>query len=186
MSWFFVDGVISLAGSIVNVWRTFQEGRQRELDRHHSLRLMEMQHRHDRLLLELRQKQTLNVDVPMPNREVVVVSNARKRASVRETARVLPPPAETDPRMQRLTAEAEALSEAGYDVVFEAIEDGFGVALPVAGNTLVVWYSPTFPSDPPLILIKTGDAIDSISYAEDAWSHDERAVTAVEAIAREM
>jgi len=187
MGWFFIEGVVSLAGSIVNVWRTFREERQREIDRRHSLQLMEMQHRHDLLLLELRQKQTSYIDVPVVKQEVTVVPETRRRRPVRfETAHVLPPSAETDSRMQRLTVEAEALSNAGYDVVFEAVEDGFGVALPVADSTLVVWYSPTFPSDPPLILIKTGDTIDRISYADDAWSPDERAVTAVAAIAREM
>jgi hypothetical protein len=145
-----------------------------------------MQHRHDLLLLELRQKRMSHIDVQGVKREVMIAPEERKRLPVRESARVLPLPPETDPRMQRLTAEAEALSDAGYEVLFEAVEDGFGVALPVADATLVVWYSSTFPSDPPLILIKTGDAIDRISYADDAWSPDERAVTAVQAIARDM
>jgi hypothetical protein len=187
MGWFFIEGMVSLAGSIVDIWRTFREGRQSEIAHRHALRLMEMQHRHDLLLLELRQKQTSYIDVPVMSREFGVVPETRKRLSVRgQTAHVLPPPPETDLRMQRLTIEAEALSDAGYDVVFEAVEDGFGVALPVAGSTLVVWYGPTFPSDPPLILIKTGNAIDRISFADDAWSPDERAVTAVAAIARNM
>lgn len=76
--------------------------------------------------------------------------------------------------LERLAVEAELLSLMGFDVIFEPVGNGYGVALPVRNQKqiLVFWLSIQYPNQPPKVLLRTTHSIEQIEFEEGAWQDD--------------
>jgi hypothetical protein len=74
----------------------------------------------------------------------------------------------------RLEVDAKSLDQIGFDVLFETIGNGYGIALTKdewQSQAIVFWLSPEYPKQPPLVLVKKKSAIDRIEFDADAWSN---------------
>lgn len=76
-------------------------------------------------------------------------------------------------RENRLEEEARYLNAMGFDVIFEEVDHGYGLAIPLsAESALVLWISEHYPSSAPTVVIWEPPVIDSIEFSEGSWSED--------------
>src|SRR5215207_9670726 len=94
-----------LAGKIIDVWVVYSESKQKRLDREHQRELQRAQHKHERQLLKYKSK---------PNESALNIPDIDKDF------------------LNRLTMEAGLLSEMGFDVVYEPLDGGYGLALTIS------------------------------------------------------
>ena len=72
--------------------------------------------------------------------------------------------------MDRLTVEANLLSDMNFDIVYESVGDGYGLTLPIQRNKiLVVWLSNNYPNLAPSIYETDGIDICKIEFAPEVW-----------------
>lgn len=153
------SGVATLAGSIIDVWAVLEERRERHLDREHLLRLQKAQHVHDLLV----QRQSSNLAFESPR--ITHLS---------------------DTFLERLRIEAILLSRLGFDIVYEPIGKGYGLAVPVSDTAIVAfWLSTAYPDQAPDIYLKTQREIERIEFEENAWEESHSMAEIVSAMALE-
>lgn len=133
----------SLAGNIINIWTVYNTRKQKALDRVHQNTLQKSQHKHERMLHEARIRKADNK---------IYIPNINQRL------------------LERLNMEASALSSMNFDVLYESIADGYGVAFQISNNvTLAFWVSPLYPNQPPKVYIRTPTEVEKIEFAPDTW-----------------
>jgi len=75
----------------------------------------------------------------------------------------------------------------GFDVVYERIRDGYGLALIIEqGLTLAFWISPDYPAEAPQVFMYSADVIDRIDFVPGAWEEPHTIAEVVRAIILEM
>lgn len=153
-------GLTNLASSVIDIWLAFEQRKLGQLEREHRERLQRAQHEHELLLLRRRAEsaETKGQDV---------IAN--------------------DPLMARLNGEAVLLSQMGFEVVYEPIRDGYGLALIIDQDfTIAFWMSPDYPVMSPQVFIHSADVIDRIDFVPGAWEEDHSLAEVVSAITVEM
>lgn len=136
-----ISALASLAGAIISIFSRLEQSKQSGLDREAQRELQQAQHAHERALLDM-----------------------KRSASVATYSK------QGNPLFDRLWIEGNGLSNLGYEVVFEPVGDGYGLALLVdSETTLCVWVPPNYPSAVPRVLLKTSDNIDEIDFEDGAW-----------------
>jgi hypothetical protein len=85
--------------------------------------------------------------------------------------------------LNRLTMEAGLLSEMGFDVVYEPLDAGYGLALTISKDLTVAFLIPlSYPNQAPLVFIKTASNIEQIDFAPDTWQADHTIAEVVSAL----
>lgn len=147
-----VANITSLLSRIYDGWCFLQDNRQRELDRIHQRYILDAQHRHELALEELRSTVTLPstfISIPAEN-AFEVDTNSQL--------------------LHRLQYEAQKLSEMNYDVIYEGINENYGLALPIGENlTIGFLISPRYPNEVPVVLVRQGTSIEEIPFDAAAW-----------------
>jgi hypothetical protein len=145
---------------VIDIWSLFERRKLGHLEREHRERLQRAQHEHELLLLRRRAEyaQTEGRDV---------IGN--------------------DPFMARLNSEAILLFQMGFEVVYERIREGYGLALIIDQDfTIAFWMSPGYPVVAPQVFIHSADVIDRIDFVPGAWEEDHKLAEVVRAITLEM
>jgi hypothetical protein len=154
------SGLTKLASSVIDIWLLFEQRKLGQLEREHRERLQRAQHEHELLLLR------------------------RKAEPARTEARGAIGP---DSFMARLNKDAILLFQMGFEVVYEPIRDGYGLALIIDQDfTIAFWMSPDYPVMAPQVFIHSADVIDRIDFGLGAWEEDHTLAEVVSAITLEM
>jgi len=131
-----------------------------ELEREHQERLQRAQHEHELLLLRLK--------------------TAPARTEARGTVG-------DGPFLARLNTDAALLFQMGFEVIYEPIRNGYGLALIIDENsTLAFWISPDYPVAAPHVFMHSADLIDRIEFVPGAWEEDHTLAEVVQAITDEI
>jgi len=142
-----IDAGARLAKTIIDIWRTRKELRQRELDRTHQRQLQKAQHEHELYMETVKSKPPKKYKAS----EIDIDENLLKR----------------------FNEEAELLSIMGFSTVFEPIGNGFGLAIPInTKNVIAFWLPPNYPDEAPRVFSATAEAIDEIKFSDNAWNKD--------------
>jgi hypothetical protein len=89
--------------------------------------------------------------------------------------------------MARLNKDAILLFQMGFEVVYEPIRDGYGLALIIDQDfTIAFWMPPDYPVMAPQVFIHSADMIDRIDFGLGAWEEDHTLAEVVSAITLEM
>jgi hypothetical protein len=145
-----------LAGKIINVWAVYSENKQKRLDREHQRELQKAQRKHERQLLKYKSK---------PHESALNIPDIDKDF------------------LNRLTMEAGLLSEMGFDVVYEPLDAGYGLALTISKDLTVAFLIPlSYPNQAPLVFIKTASNIEQIDFAPDTWQAEHTIAEVVSAL----
>lgn len=132
-----------LAGKIIDVWVVYNEGQHKRLDREYQRDLQRAQHEHERVLLTHKSKRGQSAsNIPDIDKDF----------------------------LHRLNMEAELLSDMGFDVIYEPLDEGYGVALTLSDDlTIAFLISLLYPSQAPLVFLKTDSEIEQIEFAPSSW-----------------
>ena len=135
------------------------------------MRIQYEQHQHELLLERIR---THQVEAPM---QVVEANNSFPRHIRVEASDNFP---------EYLNTEAELLCGKGYDVTFDLVSDGYGLALFIKERlVLCFWLPPAYPQQAPKIFIMESREIDEIQFEDDAWQSNRNILEIVEAVSCE-
>ena len=75
--------------------------------------------------------------------------------------------------LERLRVEAIELSEMGFEVVFEEVDNGYCLVLPLKEDLILIFsISRQYPYQPPIVLKKTPSDLMQIEFEHDAWQTD--------------
>jgi hypothetical protein len=153
------SGLTRLAGSIIDAWATLEKRSEGQLDREHQRQLQRAQHDHEKLL-------------------------RRGKDSLASTESFVPNLSET--YLERLRIEAILLSAMGYEVLYEPIGKGYGLAIPISDHLILAfWLSISYPDQAPDIYMKTQLEIDKIEFEGNAWEENHSIAEIVSAITLE-
>lgn len=147
---FLVNAGASLANLIFNLWKTRRQARdkayQRELDRNVLGEIQETRRQHEALISNLKAEKTQ-----------ATVTEQQHYTGV----------------LQYLCEESVLLAAMGFDVIFEPVGNGYGLALLIdADLTLALWIPPEYPQGPPEILVASSEGIDEIELNAEIWETD--------------
>lgn len=150
-----ISSLTRLASTVIEVWKAWKDANDRHLDRVHQEKLQRHQHQHELLIENIRIKKDLLLErIRSENQTSGSPSNSVEDALI-----------------ARLEFEARILSEMDYDVIFEPVSDGYGLALLIKPNyVLVFWISNRYPEVEPRIYINTKNRIDRIDFAAGVWN----------------
>jgi hypothetical protein len=152
----FFSSFATLAGSIIDIWAVLEERNQRELDREHQSLLQKAQHDHEKLLY----------------------NSTRRTDSETRSPRI------EQTFLERLRIDALLLSRMGFEVVYEPIGKGYGVAIPASNDLILAfWISRDYPYEAPDVYVSTQRQIDKIAFEDDAWEENHTIADIVSAIA---
>lgn len=165
----FFSGIGTLAKAIYDVWRDIQdrnnyktekidEKHEKELDRLHQEKLQAAQHEHEITLLERKNQASF-----IQNRPI------RPQISV-------------DPYLDRLYQDAVRLGEKGYNVLYEPVEDGYGLALSLNESLFAFILLNSYPVSAPKIFELETMVVSEITFGENAWISDLFLIDVVEAL----
>ena len=145
-----------LAGKIIDVCVVYSESKQKRLDREHQRELQKAQHKHERQLLKYKNNSHESaLNVPDIDKDF----------------------------LDRLTMEAEILSEMGFDVVYEPLDGGYGLALTISKDLTVALLIPlSYPNEAPLVLLKIASDIEQVDFAPDTWQAEHTIAEVVSAL----
>jgi hypothetical protein len=145
-----------LACKIIEVWIAYNEGKQKYLDRELQRELQRERHRHE-----------------------VMINNYRKSKNNISSNMV-----DIDKSLlDRLTMEAALLSTMGFDIIYETVKNGYGLALIISDDlTLAFWILPSYPNDSPQVYIKFKTDVDMVTFGNDVWETDHTISDIVSAI----
>lgn len=146
-----------LAGKIIDVWVVYSESKQKRLDREHQKELQKAQHKHERQLLKYKSN---------PHESALNIPDIDKDF------------------LNRLTMEAGLLSEMGFDVVYEPLDGGYGLALTISKDLTVAFLIPlSYPKQAPSVFLKTASDIEQVDFAPNTWQTEHTIAEVVSALA---
>lgn len=151
------SGLTRLAGSIIDAWTVLEKRDQGQLNREHQRLLQKAQHDHEKLL-------------------------RRDRNGLGRAESCVPNLSEAF--VERLRIEATLLSAMGFEVLYEPIGKGYGLAVAVSDDlVLAFWLSISYPDHAPDVYMKTRSEIDKIEFEVNAWEENHSIAEIVSAIA---
>ena len=161
----FISGATTLASAILKVWETLDHRRERRLDREQEIYLEEARFHHDVALAE-KQRYLLEAQLRHEEKLAGIAPHQQSSGGVVES--------DTDDAfIARLQLDAEKLAELEFEVVYERINNSYGLALTLGDYfTFAFLLKPGYPQQAPVVLLKKGAEIDQISFSGDAWSAD--------------
>lgn len=150
----------TLAKVTYDVWQRMEENKQKELDREAERLLQKAEHTHQLEIEKMRRVKAESESHPtsVPTSHDLAVPDSIDIAPA---------------YLSRLNTDATALSAIGFDVVFETVGSGYGIALTQdqwEKQAIVFWLSEDYPRCPPLVLVRNGSRIERIEFESDAWS----------------
>ncbi len=150
---FTVANLTNFLGKIYDGWRFLQENRERNLNREQERYILDARNRHELVLLEARR----NIEPT-----ITLISVPSENAVEIDSDNFL---------LLRLQKEAQKLAEMGFDIIYECVRDGYGLALPVDDDLVFGFLiPPDYPTEAPTILVKQGTTLEEIPFEDGAWS----------------
>ena len=140
-----VTVVISLANLLCQVWKIADDRQQKTLDRDQQMRIHQERMRHELLMQMAKAVETTEYSLDVSS----------------------------SPFLERLRLEAEILFQFNYTVVYESVDNGYGVALPIDSSYIIAfWLSSNYPSDAPVVYLCSETEISQITFEDRAWNKE--------------
>lgn len=162
-----VANLTNLAKALYESWRSREENHGHQLE----IKLEEARARHVQALEEARE---LAYQRRIHDMELRILDSSHTinvQRTVFSVPQSLPVVLEANsPLLRRLQQEAEELAAMNYEVIYECVDDGYGLALPIASDVLVGFViPPNYPDRAPLVLVKHGSALEQVPFGQDSW-----------------
>lgn len=149
---FTVTNLTTFLSKIYDAWRFLKENRERQLDRDQQRYLQEEQHTYELALMNAR-------SAVKPHNTLISVT-LEKTVDL-DTEHFL---------LLRLQEDAQKLTEVGFDIIYECLDNGYGLALPIDNDLVFGFLIPSnYPTEAPTVLVRQGIFLEEIPFGPDSW-----------------
>lgn len=194
-----VGGITTLAGVVLDWWLNRHSERERQ---EFQKRFQEAQFHHEQLVEEIRRRAAEELEMQRQGFEAAMSESAQmhqllvqrldqqhalfvssledaREQTIKEDSFAL----YNSAVLYRLEQEAILLTHVGYDVIYELVEDGYGLALPLQDDLILAfWIPPRYPAARPGIFLATDERVESVYFDQAEWDSDYFLIDIVDAI----